>query len=309
MVFFRVMVLAWGLLLLGACQARPMAADYVKPSIAVLKFENRAPFPYKWDIGGGTKDILVDRLMKTQRYQVIERPEINALMREINLQNSGVTRAQDRARIGQLKNVQYLVKGTITDFSHVAGGQVYAGKSSWRIGGSTNVAVMSMTLYVIQVESGQIIASERIQETVSAASVDVRGTYKNITFGGGVFYKTPLGQATMRAMDRAVEKITVTIASRPWVPKIAAVQAERKVIINGGKDRGLKLGEQMELVENGAPIIDPDTGDMIGEHPGKLLGWVRLIEVQEQYAVGEVTTLPGVKEVGVGTPCRRGKGN
>ena len=89
------------LALLG-CQAGP-GASFVKPTIAVLKFENKAPFPYQWDLGGGTRDVLTDRLVKTDRYHVIERPELDGVMREINLENTGLTRAQDKAKEASVK--------------------------------------------------------------------------------------------------------------------------------------------------------------------------------------------------------------
>ena len=117
---FMQAVMAFGVLALLGCQAGPQAS-YVKPTIAVLRFDNKAPVPFQWDLGGGTKDILTDRLVKTDRFHVIERPDIESVMREIHLENTGQTREQDRAKVGQLKNLQYLIKGTITDFGQVGG--------------------------------------------------------------------------------------------------------------------------------------------------------------------------------------------
>ncbi len=63
-----------------------------------MEFENRANFPLGWNISDGMRDVLVDRLVATGRFSVIERPEINAVMAELRLQNSGATRKQRRAR-------------------------------------------------------------------------------------------------------------------------------------------------------------------------------------------------------------------
>jgi curli biogenesis system outer membrane secretion channel CsgG len=85
-------VFSSGLLATAGCQhsltADP-AEDYVKPTIAVMKFENRAPFPLGWNLSDGTADILVDRLMATRRFHVIERTEPDSVLREQRLQNSG----------------------------------------------------------------------------------------------------------------------------------------------------------------------------------------------------------------------------
>ena len=170
-------VVAFGVLALLGCQAGP-GASYVKPTIAVLKFENKAPFPYQWDLGGGTRDILTDRLVKTDQYHVIERPDLDGVMREINLENTGLTRPQDKAKVGQLKNVQYLIKGTITDFGQVGGVNGYAATKGMGVSAGSSTAVMGMTLYVIDVQSGEVIASQRISESVGAGAVDFKATYK-----------------------------------------------------------------------------------------------------------------------------------
>ena len=94
--------------------------DYVKPTIAVMKFENRASFPLGWNLGGGMQEVLVDRLMETNRYHVVERQELDSVMNEIQFQQSGATRPQGKAATGRIKNCQFLIKGVVTDFGHVS---------------------------------------------------------------------------------------------------------------------------------------------------------------------------------------------
>ena len=301
-VMVALVLLVLGGWMLAGCQASE--AGYAKPSIAVLKFENRASFPERWDLGGGTKDVLVDRLMKTDRYHVIERPEIDAIMRELNLQNSGATRTQTRAKLGQLKNVEYLIKGTITDFGVVGGGSLRGSKGSTGLFGGGTVAVMSMIVYVIQVESGEIVASERIEESVGSAAVDVHAAYKDMSFGGTIFAKTPLGKATSRAIDRAVGKISEVIAARPWNPRIAALEADGTIILNGGKDRGIREGQVFDVLAEGTAIVDPETGDTIGHQPGKVLGQVRVCKVEPRYSVGMPESVMQGTWV-VGQPCAK----
>ncbi|RPI61284.1 MAG: hypothetical protein EHM48_05940, partial [Planctomycetaceae bacterium] len=176
----------------------------------------------------------------------------------------------------------------VTDFGHVAntGGFLGLGKSD--IFGNTNKAVMGMTLYVVDVESGEIICSESIQESVSAKELNVRAAYKDVTFGGTVFYQTPLGQATARVMDRAIRRITAVIASRPWEPKIAAVEAGQ-IIVAGGADHAMKVGSQYDVVDAGSAIFDPDSGDVLGRRPGKTLGTIIITEVHDRFSVAQTT--------------------
>ena len=272
----------------GCGRRRPDPALFVKPTIAVMKFENRAPFPMNWSLGDGMADILVDRLVETRRYHVIERPELDSIIRELSLQRSGATREKTRAALGQIKNVQYLIKGTVTDFGHVASEKGFFRGGGTRVFGSHARAVMGMTFYVVHVESGEIVASDRLQESVHASEVDVSQRYKGVAMGGSVFYQTPLGQATASVMDRAVGSITDAIASQRWRPKIAMVDPNGVVVLNGGANRRIKAGWIYEILEAGSPIIDPDTGDLLGRRSPNVIGRLRVVKVSPRYCDAEI---------------------
>ncbi|KKK72247.1 hypothetical protein LCGC14_2905790, partial [marine sediment metagenome] len=277
--------------------------DYVKPSVAVMKFENRAGGPRGWNVGDGMKDVLVDRLMATRRFHVIERPELDSVMAELRLQNSGVTRSQRRSALGRLKNVQYLVKGTITDFGHVSTRSSFFAGGGWNIFGGGTRAVMGLTMYVVDVESGEIICSKSIEESVKAKDLSAKATYRGVAFGGTVFYRTPLGKATRKVIGKAVKQICRSIAGMPWEPKIALVQPDGTVIINGGKDRKVRPGAEYIVYEVGDPIVDPDTGDTIGTQPGPQRGRLRVIKVHPRYSVAAILT--GQRsELRIGQHCR-----
>lgn len=279
-------------------------ADFIKPTIAVMKFENRAQFPLEWDIGDGMRDILVDRLVSTGRYHVVERPELDSVLGELRLQHSGVTRQARRAALGRIKNVQYLIKGTVTDFGHVSINRGFLGLPNLSALSGSNRAVMGMTLYVVDVESGEIVSSESISESVRASDLTVKAAYKDVALGGSTFYRTPLGKVTTKVIAKAVGRITDAIAARPWLPKIALIRDDGTVIINGGRNRGLRIGEVYEIFEIGSPIIDPDTGDCLGNQPGKTIGHVRVCMVHPQYSQAEIV-LGQVGRFKVGQRCRR----
>lgn len=290
---------------LGGC--RPLGIDPVeqslKPTVAVMKFECRAGFPMKWQIGTGMADILVDRLVATGKFRVIERPEIDAILREQSFQRSGVTRTQQRAKPGRLKNVQYLIKGTVTDFGHASSAGGFLGLDRLHVFHSATQAVMGLTLYVVDVESGEILCSESLQESVNASDTRVQAVYKGVSFGGQVFFTKPLGRATAKVIDRAIDRISDTIASRPWVPKIAQVRAGGLVVLNGGHNRRVGTGQRFAVLESGEPIIDPDTGDLLGEHRGRQVGTVVVQNVQWRYSEAKIVE-GAAKDFQVGQACR-----
>lgn len=282
------------------------SSRYFKPSIAVMKFDSRAAFPLGWDLGDGMRDILVDRLVATNRFHVVERPELNSVLGELRLQNSGVTRKHDRAARGRLKNVKYLVKGTITDFAHVSTRRGLLGLGGVSAFGGGRRAVMGMTLYVVDVESGEIVCSESIQRSVRAGDVTIKAEYKDVSLGGSTFYRTPLGRATAKVIGEAVRRITLEIADRPWEPRIAKVRRNGTVLLNGGAERSLAPGMEYQVLASPEAITDPETGDVIGHVPGATLGRVRVSQVFPRYSIA--TIVDGeLTDFQVGQICRKAK--
>ncbi len=280
------------LLALAGCGSSPerLAADskyYVKPTVAVLDFEsNASPIArgVKWDLGNGLADVLTDELLATERFRVVERPGINAVLAELRFQQSGATRSAGRQQAGQLKNVEYLIKGKVTDFGHVSSNSFWAKLDMLNVFGARHKAVMRMVFYVIEVESGEIVASRTVTGKVRASETSADLEYKNVGFGGSVFYKTPLGKATAKATRKAVGEICDAVAEQPWQPRVALVDDER-VIINGGKDRGLEVGRYYRVYFPGNAIVDPETGDVLDHLPGRQLGQLEVVEVRDRYSV------------------------
>ena len=261
---------------------------YVKPTIAVMKFDSRAAFPLGWDLGDGMRDILVDRLLATGRFHVVERPELDAVLGELNLQNSGLTRKQHRAAKGRLKNVKYLVKGTVTDFAHVSNSKNFLGLGGISVLTGKNSAVMGLTMYVVDVESGEIVCSESIQKSVRAGDIAVKAEYKDVSLGGRTFYRTPLGRATAKVIDEAVGKIARGLAAKRWQPRIAKVRPDGTIILNGGTRRGVRIGDEYQVFGAPEPIVDPDTGDVIAHLPGASLGRIRIAATFRAYSIADV---------------------
>lgn len=280
------------LLMLTACVplAQYQQADqykYEKPRIAVLAFDNKASLSQQWKLSEGMRDVLVDSLVKTDRYTVLTRRDLGAVMAELDAQQAPYFREQGKLEQGKLKNLQYLIKGSITDFAHVKGSALRVLGSKLGIGGSGQVAIVSVTLYVISVETGEIIASKTMEGTASAGSLDFNATYNNVAFGGKTFFRTPLGKATQEVMDKCLVQISETIANDKWYPAVVKVDGNR-ITISGGEDRRITVDSQWQAYAEGEELVDPVTGDILGREPGKSTGLIRVNEVFDKYSVGEI---------------------
>lgn len=266
---------------------RPDQYKYVKPRVAILDFENKASLSKQWNLSEGMRDMLVDALVKTESYTVLTRKELGAVLTELDIQNTSHFRKQGKLQQGNLKNVQYLIKGAVTDFAHVKGGALRAATSRLGLGVSSNVAIVSVTLYVIDVETGEIIASKTMEGVASAGSIDFATTYKDVAIGGNSFYRTPLGKATQEVMEQCLEQIAQVIANQHWYPSVVKVNAPA-LIISGGTDRHITVGSYWSAYEKGEPLIDPKTGDVLGQEPGRYSGRIKVTEVHDKYSTAEI---------------------
>ncbi len=260
---------------------------YEKPRVAILEFDNKASLSRQWKLSNGMRDLLVDALVKTNRYTVLTRRDLDVVLSELDIQRDAAFRKEGKLRQGKLKNLQYLIKGAVTDFDHVSGGALRVIGSKLGVGGSGDVAVVSVTIYVIAVESGEIVASKSLEGTASAGSVDFNATYKNVGFGGKAFFRTPLGKATQEVMEECLIEIGKAIATEEWHPAVVKVDG-RRIIISGGNDRHIAVDSEWAVYTEGEALVDPKTGDILGREPGALTGRIRVTEVLDKYSVAEI---------------------
>ncbi len=267
--------------------ARPLPDDAIPPRVAVASFENRSGFEGQWEIGGGMADLLVSELVKSRNFVVLERGRLDTVVGEIVRQRDKLFRDEGKVPAGRLKNVEYLVRGVINDFSQVKGGSLWVGIRRWFLGGGGYTARVAMTLTIVDVASGQIVDSVQCEASARARNAFIEGRYKNVKFGGDQFFKTPLGVATSSAMRRGLKGIVQKMPRQYWQPMVADV-TDRFVVVNGGRDRELKVGRYFQVRQSGSPVTDPLTGDILQILPGQVVGVVQVVEVQAAIAGAEV---------------------
>src|SRR5215475_5645053 len=77
-----------------------------KPRIAVLEFKNKADNQWWWHGGAAAaQDVFVTELVKSGKFRVVEREQLDALMKEKGLTLSGDVDPSTAVRIGKLLGV------------------------------------------------------------------------------------------------------------------------------------------------------------------------------------------------------------
>jgi len=189
-----------------------------KARIAVARFDCKAA-KCGGRIGDGIRDMLIDALMKTGKFIVVERGEgLEEIKKELELGQSGLVQPGKAPELGKLEGADIIVVGSIVAFEPDAGG-IKGG-----IGGLIpNVPILggikigkedayiAMTLRFIDVRTGRIINSTRVEGKASSFSVGGLGggVIGTVPLGAGleVYRNTPMEKAVMVLIDNAVKAV------------------------------------------------------------------------------------------------------
>jgi curli biogenesis system outer membrane secretion channel CsgG len=266
-----------GFLFAAGCQSTGFhgvsrSGPTVKPALAVMDFEDRSDFKSPWNLSRELADLLVAELLETRRVTLVERKSSDSVVGEIVRQGQELFGREGRSQEGPPKNARYLVRGTITDFSETA-------KAS---GGNARARV-AVRVILSDVERGEILSSIKVAESVSASGGGAAVNYKTLSFGGDAFFRTPLGRATRAVVAKTVTRLLRDLPEEPWQPRVAEGGMD-EVVINGGANVRVRVGDVFRVREEPREVTDPATGRVIEKTPGKTVARIRVTDVKPESA-------------------------
>jgi len=154
----------------------PAAFANDKPRIAVMEFENKADNQYWWRGGAAAiQDVFVTELVKSGKFRVIDRDQLNALLSEQNLSTSGRIDPSTAVRVGKLIGVDYFLVGAVTEY-----GEESSGGGGFGISVRKKKFTGAANARLIDAETGEIVWADEGRGEESNSKVSVRGV------GGGV---------------------------------------------------------------------------------------------------------------------------
>jgi len=265
------------------------------------------------DVGKGIADMLVDRLVNGGKYSVIERKALDKLIAEQNFSNSDRADPSSAAKIGKLLGVDAIIVGSITQFgrddkSKGAGGfGIGGGKFGiGNIGTKEGKAVVQITARLVNVETGEILASVQGKGESKRSGVNLGGAGGGGggAGGGGLnmsssnFGATIIGEATNAAVTDCATGLNDKSASLPTrtivIDGLVADVDGSHLILNVGKNTGVKVGDTLKISRIGREIKDPATGAVLRRTDSDL-GTVTITQVDAGSSEGTYSGQPGVK--------------
>lgn len=275
------------LALLAALASSSLLAAGAKPRVAVLEFKNKAShYTWTWyEAGRGAQDMLVTELVKSGKYRVIEREQLQSIMQEKHLSISGDIDPKTAIQFGKLLGVEYLIAGAVTELgttnrgASVPGG-LFRGLPSVNV--RSQKAEAALDARAFSTTTGEIVWADTARAEASDASVYVAGA------GGGANDRGKVD----KLMRPVVQQLATSFAkaglsssglggandSSGVVGKIAKADGST-LYVNAGSEAGVHEGEEYTVYRVGEQIKDPDTGEVLGANEVKV-GKVKITSVK-----------------------------
>jgi curli biogenesis system outer membrane secretion channel CsgG len=254
----------------AAEQASPKAA---KKRVAVFTFQDKTDENYHWwngkGVGEGMADMLATALVKSGRYRVMERQEMDKLLGEQHLAESGVVTPESAAKAGKMLGVELAVIGAVTEFGYKersTGGAL----KKFGVGGGVSqyTSVVGIDVRFVNTTTGEILKADNVRRQKSAMGLNV--DTRSVNFDSeSKFDDSLVGKATREAVEDVVKLLDQQGGAATWEAKVVSVK-EGEIIINSGSEAGVKVGDKFFIYHIGEEMKDPDTGESLGSEETKI---------------------------------------
>jgi len=241
---------------------KPEDTRFLKRKVAIVRFSNETQYAkgafYDKDndpMGKQASDILATKLVASGKFLLLERQDSDKLDEEIKLNAGKVYR-----KIG----ADYLIIGSVTEYGRKNVGDVNLLSRS-----KTQVVEATVSLRLVDVSTGEIVYSEEAKGESETTNKTVLG------LGERTGYDATLDdKAISAAISKLVENIINNCMDRPWKSYFLSYD-DKGIIISGGKNQGLRIGDEYFVVKRGSSVENPQTGMMM-ELPGQKVGKVKV---------------------------------
>lgn len=270
--------------------------------IAVVDFEVPPAVCGGWDAGAADRlgtvlsDMLITALLKTGSFDVIERTQLDKLLKEQQLNAAGILDPATAPKAGKMLGVDLILGGKITEFgvkTKKSGGLGILTGGALGVDVKNSTARAAIDVRVINTTTGQILAAEQgtgedKESGVAFSGTDFSHFLAAVDFNTTEWTESRIGKATRQAVDQAVGKI---VALFPVEARVLAGLPDGSAILDAGRFSGVKVGDSFDIIREN-PVKDPDTGEVIYSDR-KTLGSMQVIDLQDNRCkLGAKTPLP-----------------
>jgi len=222
------------------------AGQSTKNILAVLDFEGNEKLKGKVDLK--MSDMLTTSLVKTGRFDIVERNKIDNVLKEQQLGLSGIVDEMSAAEVGKMIGAEYVVFGSITS----------ATRSDIDKFGYILVKIeVGIDVRVVNTTTGKILLSE---SATGLSESKIVQTADGVVVSGAIDYNSAYAKSSRDAVNKVSKKIANLL---PLIGFVVFTDGD-EITVDVGEDRGVKLNDHFVIFRVGDEIIHPVTGYRIG---------------------------------------------
>lgn len=238
----------------------------IKRKVAIGRFSNETQYgkgifydKANDPMGKQALDILSSKLAASEKFILLERNDLDALLKEMSAEKGEETKSNTIS-------ADYLIIGSITQY-----GRKNVGENGVFTNKKTQIVEATVSIRLVDVSTGLIIYSD---EGKGSAEMVAKSTMGVGGYAG--FDATLSDKAISAAISQLVDNIIAKCTDKPWRSYILSYESDDAMIIGGGASQGLIIGDTFAVKEKGKKIKNPQTGVMI-ELPGKKVADIEVI--------------------------------
>jgi len=241
------------------------AYDGLKTSVAVLDFENYTDQGGE-KFGSAVSDMIVSLLVRSGRFNVIERQMIQQIFEEQALGQTGAVTEETAAEVGQLLGVQSLIMGNIAEASQETGSHEFTNddddkddkKDFWSFALKATVGHVKFHYRIVNTTTGEIVLADDISATEIRPGFGIKT--KDFDFEDMFeLDQTVLGIATRKAVNKITKAIVNNSNKIEWQGKIVRVKEDSLVYFTPGKRSGVKVDDMFKVFGKSSDFSEENT--------------------------------------------------
>jgi len=230
----------------------------------------------------------------TRKFRVLSRnKEVMADIREEQQFAESDLAKGDAATSGAMSNANYLIVPKVQNFKFYRSSKLLPNfDDKYR---RQDSGLIHLTAQMVDTVTGQVVSTFDLKSSFSTKS-------KVVNSKGGVpnnLHFTKMAKAVSAELaDQFVDAV--------YPMKVVKRTRSNQVIINRGKDGGLKKGQKYEVFFAGEELVDPDTGESLGSSE-EFVGTIKIVRINPKASYGKIISEEDSENapIGVGDIVRK----
>jgi len=199
-------------------------------------------------MGIQASDMLATRLIQSNRFIVLERPDLSQVQAEQQIAN-------EKGLIG----ADAIIFGAVTEF-----GRSTTGKAGFLSSAVVQTAKSTVEIRLVDTKTGQAFFSATGSGQASTEQGQTAG------FGNAAAYDSTLNDSAIAAsISDLINNVIISLSNRTWKTDVLKIDGIL-VYISGGKSQGIKEGDTLFVMKKTGAVTSKQSGFSIDLPPEKI---------------------------------------